>query len=252
MVKLFFTTVVFIFISLIFIVSATYTVDYINLPIEPSSSGKMLILGLLISFSGGGIVVFGLSIIRQIAKIIKVKDKFEEGLPPGSFIRTDKPRPFISKFINQKKSILFLYILIFLIFIILGGIIWKITYDFDEMAIVGNNDTSNNNNIPDKKSPDDAEIPSSDIANITGYAILSSVFNTFSGSIYNGCRDWNIKRLVIRITVEETNGTIRWSRDFDVLVNVPTFSVERFSISVNEAENIGLYQWSIVKVWGYK
>jgi len=250
MAKLFFTTVLLIFTLIIFIASIAYIINFVDLSLGLYSIGRISLIGFVISFSGGGFVVLGLSTVRQIIKVIKERNGYEDELPHEPLISISKIRAFLSRIFDLKRSIIFVYVSVFLIIVVAGGIIWKIAYsesflsDIDDNISVGN--------TPDISQQEYVEMLSEDLDDIVGTGQISSMYKTFSGRIYNGCSDWAVKKMIVRITVEERDKTIRWSRDFNMPIDLLPLSVKTFTLDVDDVDNIGLYQWNIVKVWGYK
>jgi len=250
MAKLFFTTVLLIFTLIIFIASIAYIINFVDLSLGLYTVGRVILIGFIISFSGGGFVVVGLSEIRQITRIIKEKNGYEDELPREPLISIGKIRASMGRIFNLKRSIIFVYVSVFLIIIVAGGIIWKVVYRDSPLSDIDDNISLVSN--PDINHQEYIEIPSEDLGDIIGTGSISSMYKIFSGRIYNGCSDWAVKKMIARITVEERDGTIRWSRDFYIPIDLLPLSVKGFILDVDDVDNVGSYQWNIVKVWGHK
>lgn len=250
MARLFFATTLFIFTLFLFIVSIIYIVTLIRSPIDQDSILWILLDSLLLSISGGGAFVLGLIVINQAIRINKTKNEYEDELPHEPFISINKLRGFLNRLLDLKKTVTFIYVTVFLVLVVAGGIIWEIASNSDdgvELEKATNlSDARTNNN----KSSKIIKIPITELENLSGDASINSIYNTFSGNLYNGSSDWNIRKIIVRITVKETDGKIRWIRDFDVSVNIPALSVGSFYINVNEVKLIGLYEWNILELWG--
>ncbi|HGJ66124.1 TPA: hypothetical protein ENS27_12185 [bacterium] len=247
MARLFFATTLFIFTLILFIIGIIYIIKFAEFSFDSMSILRIFAIGLIVSFSGGGAIVFGISTIKQIISIIRSKDEYEDELPKELF--TNKLRKFVSRIFNLKRSITFIYVSILFIIIIAGGIIWKIAYSDDRL--LNTEKAIQTSSISQEEPQKYIEIPFFETANLYGNAKISSVYNILNGNIYNGL-NWTIKRLIIRITIFEHDGTIRWVRDFNAYVDLPSLSAGQFSININDIDNFGSYQWSIIKAWGYK
>ncbi|PKO19319.1 hypothetical protein CVU37_03770 [candidate division BRC1 bacterium HGW-BRC1-1] len=90
--------------------------------------------------------------------------------------------------------------------------------------------------------------PEEEKKKVTGTANLS--YGTlFTGTIYNGST-WYASKLVLSITTEEPDGTIRWTRQFVDDISIASFTTGTFSIPVSEIKD-ATFRWAIVDVQGY-
>ncbi|GAB5605150.1 hypothetical protein [Sideroxyarcus sp. TK5] len=86
-----------------------------------------------------------------------------------------------------------------------------------------------------------------DKANVTGTAGLS--YGTlFQGNLYNGT-NYYLRSVVIKITAQEKNGKIRWSRQFSDDVFIKPLATGSFQIEVVNAEGAQL-DWGISEIKG--
>lgn len=93
------------------------------------------------------------------------------------------------------------------------------------------------------------ELPFVSSDKITGNASLGEDY--FSGKIYNGS-DWIVTRVIVRVSAIESDGTVRWSRDFSAPVTINPLTTEPFSVMVSGSQGIKKWSWDIIKVFGYK
>ena len=70
----------------------------------------------------------------------------------------------------------------------------------------------------DESRHEEQELPNTAAKQVTGNAGLSSS-GTFSGKLYNGS-DWVVTRVILNVSANEEDGTVRWSRDFSDAVTI--------------------------------
>ncbi len=100
----------------------------------------------------------------------------------------------------------------------------------------------------EKPTPQVRSFPPKERSKITGNAALQ--YGTlFQGELYNGSR-WYAREIYVTITAKETDGSVRWSRQFKDEVFVDALSTDSFQIQVTGAEEAQL-SWAIDDVRGY-
>ena len=97
--------------------------------------------------------------------------------------------------------------------------------------------------------PPTVELPDSELAKITGNAIISG--GTFSGRIYNGS-SWRVERVYLVVTAKELNGKVRWRREVTTRLDADALETTFFSLSVTGDQGIGSTEWSIERAFGRK
>lgn len=101
---------------------------------------------------------------------------------------------------------------------------------------------------PEKPAPQVRSFPLEERGKVTGNAGLQ--YGTlFQGELYNGSK-WYARELYITITAKETDGSVRWSRQFKDDVFIDALCTDRFQIQVTGAEGAQL-TWAIDDVKGY-
>lgn len=98
---------------------------------------------------------------------------------------------------------------------------------------------------------EERQLPLEEQRKITGNAGLSSYTSGFAGKIYNGS-DWTVTRVIINVTGEEKDGSIRWQRDYSERVFIAPLSTSVISFDLTGSKGLSKAPWIIKKVFGHK
>lgn len=97
----------------------------------------------------------------------------------------------------------------------------------------------------DDKSTD---LPANEAEKVSGNAALTG-YGWFSGKIYNGS-SWTVTGLVVSVSAKERDGSVRWTREFDVSVSARPLSTGSLNVEVVGDNGVGSTDWAIVRVRG--
>lgn len=88
-------------------------------------------------------------------------------------------------------------------------------------------------------------------ASIAPRDILDEVY--LSGDIYNGS-SWIIRKLKIRVRVEDKSGETKWDREFNYSTHLSPLSTGSIFLKVAEDKVLqtDVFQWGILEAFGYK
>ena len=101
---------------------------------------------------------------------------------------------------------------------------------------------------PEKPAPQLRSFPPEERSKITGNAGLQ--YGTlFQGKLYNGSK-WYAREVYVTITAKESDGSLRWSRQFKDDIFIGSLSTECFQIQVTGAKGAQI-SWVINDVKGY-
>ncbi len=90
-------------------------------------------------------------------------------------------------------------------------------------------------------------IPYADLSMLTGSSSLYSY--GFRGSIYNGT-SWTVKEITFQVTVQEPDGSVRWTREYTDSVNIAPKTSGDADFDVTGAHTFGKFTWNIVSAKG--
>jgi len=93
---------------------------------------------------------------------------------------------------------------------------------------------------------EEIEMTKDEVAQIAAEARLSN--GTFLGRIYNGT-DKPLTRVIMRVTAKETDGTVRWSRDYTEGLFIKPLTTGHFNISVTDGDNLGDVSWVVTQAF---
>jgi hypothetical protein len=92
------------------------------------------------------------------------------------------------------------------------------------------------------------DLPSNEAAKVTGNGALTG-YGWFSGKVYNGS-SWTVTGLVISVSAKERDGSVRWTREFNVRVSAQPLSTGSLNVEVVDDNGVGSTDWAIVRVRG--
>jgi hypothetical protein len=91
-------------------------------------------------------------------------------------------------------------------------------------------------------------LPNEELSEVHGKAGLSGEYEEFHAEIQNGS-NWAITELTISITVKEKDGTIRWSRSFEVSTESCIESFKKGDVYIRNlirCKDFGSFEWAII------
>ena len=67
----------------------------------------------------------------------------------------------------------------------------------------------------------------------------------------NNGSSWNLRKIIIHVSIEEYDGTERWSRDFEQKINIDASTEEEIVLRMQDSDSHGAnIYWTIKNVYG--